>query len=266
MQSDGWPGKFSQLAPLHHTHNAWTKRTMTDPNLPTRSISSKEREAAVDRLCAHFAQDNLAESELERRLDLAYGAKTRADLMVLERDLPELGQIPESTAVAPLTSAASVSSAPAALVDPNRVVRDREFMVSIMGGQERKGSWTPARTIRTLTVMGSGGLDFRDALFATNEVTVHLVAVMGGVEIIVPPGVRVEWDGIAIMGGVDVADPVQPPGPDAPVIRITGLVCMAGLDVVERERGETAREARKRRRALKKARRKLRPGIEDPGA
>lgn len=231
---------------------------MTDHNLPTRLISAAEREATVDRLCSHFAQDNLVEAELERRLDLAYGAKTQADLIVLERDLPQLGAPPEPTAVT------GPANAPVALVDQTRVARDRDFMVSIMGGQERKGGWTPARTITALSIMGGSGLDFRDALFATNEVTIRLVAVMGGAEIIVPPGVRVEWNGIAIMGGVGMANPVVPPGPNAPVIKITGLVCMGSLDIVERERGETARDAKKRRRALRKGRRKLGRGPDDP--
>ena len=227
---------------------------MTDPNLPTRLISSEEREATVDRLCTHFAQDNIVEAELERRLDLAYGAKTRADLMVLERDLPELGVVSEPATVSRPANAGGTSTA---LVDPNRAVNDRDFLVSIMGGHERKGSWTPARTITTLSVMGGAGLDFRDAVFATNEVVVRVVAIMGGAEIIVPPGVRVEWNGIAIMGGVGVANPVEPPGPDAPLIKVTGLICMGSLDIVERERGETAKDARKRVRARRKAQRKL---------
>lgn len=231
---------------------------MTDPNLPTRLVSSEEREATVDRLCTHFAEDHLAEDELERRLDLAYGARTRADLMVLESDLPELGVRPAPTKVtAPL-------AAPVARIDPNRAVADRDFIASIMSGTERSGSWTPARTTTSISVMGAAELDFRDVVFATAEVTVRVLAVMGSAEIIVPPGVRVEWNGIAIMGGVAVANPVDPPGPDAPVIKITGLVCMGSVEVVERERGETAREAKKRLRATRKARRKLGRGLDDP--
>lgn len=231
---------------------------MTDPNLPTRLVSSVEREATVDRLCTHFAEDHLAEDELERRLDLAYGAKTRADLLVLEGDLPELGVRPESTGVA------APAAAPVARIDPNKVVGERDFIASIMSSTERRGSWTPARLITSISIMGAAELDFRDVVFATDEVTVRVLAVMGSAEIIVPPGVRVEWNGIAIMGGIAVANPVDPPGPNAPVIKITGLVCMGSVEVVERERGETAREAKKRLKATRKARRKLGPGPDDP--
>ena len=160
------------------------------------------------------------------------------------------GAVPPASVPAPQPAAAVP-------VDPSRRVAARDFMVSIWGATDRKGSWTPARTITSLSIMGGAGLDFRDATFGTDEVNVRVVAVMGGAEIIVPPGVRVEWNGVAIMGGVDIGEPVEPPGPDAPVIRVTGLVCMGSVEVVERERGETAKEARKRRRALRKARRRL---------
>ncbi len=108
--------------------------------------------------------------------------------------------------------------------------------------------------------MGGTDLDFRQATFATEAVSVRLLALMGGVDIVVPPGVRVEWGGIALMGGVTMPEPGTPPAPDAPVIRLSGLVCMGGVDVVERHPGESARDARKRIRNDRKARRKLASG------
>ena len=47
------------------------------------------------------------------------------------------------------------------------------------------------------------------------------------------------------------------PAADGPVVRISGLVCMGGVDVVERLPGESAREARKRLKTEKKAHRRL---------
>ncbi|WP_420463765.1 hypothetical protein [Candidatus Palauibacter sp.] len=99
----------------------------------------------------------------------------------------------------------------------------------------------------------------RQAAFATAEVSVRLFALMGGVDIVVPPGVRVEWGGLALMGGVTMPEPSTPPARDAPVIRISGLVCMGGVDVVERLPGESAGDARKRRRMARKPRRRRLP-------
>lgn len=224
---------------------------MTDS--PEKALSPEERQATVDRLCAHFARDAMNTTELERRLDIAYAARTRAELVALERDLPALGRETRPAAPAPVATA----SVP---VDPARPVQESDLLVSIWGATERKGSWIPPRRLNAVTVMGGTDLDFRQATFATETVSVRLLALMGGVDIVVPPGVRVEWGGIALMGGVSTPEPDTPPAPDAPVIRISGLVCMGGVDVVERHPGESARDARKRIKRDRKARRRLASG------
>ncbi|WP_419861423.1 DUF1707 SHOCT-like domain-containing protein [Candidatus Palauibacter sp.] len=224
---------------------------MTDS--PEKALSPEERQATVDRLCAHFARDAMNTTELERRLDIAYAARTRAELVALERDLPALGRETRPVAPAPVATA----SVP---VDPARPVQESDLLVSIWGATERKGSWIPPRRLNAVTVMGGTDLDFRQATFATETVSVRLLALMGGVDIVVPPGVRVEWGGIALMGGVSTPEPDTPPAPDAPVIRISGLVCMGGVDVVERHPGESARDARKRIKRDRKARRRLASG------
>ncbi|MXW65619.1 MAG: DUF1707 domain-containing protein [Gemmatimonadales bacterium] len=218
-----------------------------------RALSPEERQATVDRLCAHFARDAMNTTELERRLDIAYAARTRAELVALERDLPSLRGETRPAAPEPPPTA----SVP---VDPARPVQEHDLIVSIWGATERKGSWVPPRQLTAVTVMGGTDLDFRQAAFATETVSVRLLALMGGVDIVVPPGVRVEWGGIALMGGVTMPEPVTPPAQDAPVIRLSGLVCMGGVDVVERHPGESAREARKRIRKDRKARRRLASG------
>ena len=225
----------------------------TEAGPPARSLSPEERQATVDRLCTHFARDALTASELERRLDLAYAARLSEELVAIERDLPALGSETRPAA----TPGEAASAVP---VDSGRVAAEHDLIVSIWGGTERKGGWTPARSLTALTLMGGAELDFRDAVFATREVSVRVVAVMGGIDVIVPPGVRVEWAGIALMGGVATPERTGPPAADAPLVRISGLVCMGGVDVVERLPGESAREARKRRKMERKARARLGSG------
>ena len=224
------------------------------------ALSPEERQATVDRLCAHFACDAMNTTELERRLDIAYAARTRAELVALERDLPALRSETRPAADAPSGTVTAPSPAVSVPVDPARPVQEHDLIVSIWGATERKGSWVPPRQLTAVTVMGGTDLDFRQAAIATETVSVRLLALMGGVDIVVPPGVRVEWGGIALMGGVAMPEPTKPPAPDAPVIRLSGLVCMGGVDVVERHPGESAREARKRIRRNRKARRRLASG------
>ena len=61
---------------------------------------------------------------------------------------------------------------------------------------------------------------------------------MGGVEIIVPRGIRVETIGGAFMGGfaADAGDATAI-DPAQPVLRVSGLAVMGGVDVKVRKPG-----------------------------
>jgi len=108
--------------------------------------------------------------------------------------------------------------------------------------------------------MGGVELDFREAIFPPGVTEVRVLAFWGGVEIVVPPGVRVEVDALGLMGGVDHRETVEPSAREGiPVLRVTGLAVMAGIEINVRYRGESGRDARKRLRAERRARRSL-PG------
>jgi hypothetical protein len=228
---------------------------MTD--LPTGPISPQARQGTVDRLCAHFAADHLETAEFERRLDRAYTALTGAELIALEQDLPELSPDRETSRFVP-------APLPATRVDTTRPARDRDFMFAILAGTERKGNWTPPRRLTAFTILGEAKLDFRDATFATPEVNVTLCTILSETKIIVPPGVHVESNGSAILGefGRGTGRPARP---DAPTIRINGVVTLGEVTIEERLPGESGKEARRRLKAARKAKRRgrLSSGIED---
>ena len=81
---------------------------------------------------------------------------------------------------------------------------------------------------------GSAGaeIDLRDAELTSPVVEISAIAIMGGIEIIVPPGVRVEADGLALMGGFEdkVVEPGSTMSATAPLVRITGLALMGGVE------------------------------------
>lgn len=109
--------------------------------------------------------------------------------------------------------------------------------------------------------MGGVDLDFREARMGPGITEISAFALMGGVEIIVPPDLQVECSGIGIMGGFDCSDEVrQSSDPDSPILKINGLAIMGGVDITVREPGETALDAWRRRRAARRERRRLRRG------
>jgi hypothetical protein len=218
---------------------------MTNPaNLP--AASGPLRDAAVDALSDAFAQDVLSVEEFERRVELAHRAETAAELRSLLEDLP-------------LESAVPAPRAAHSVRTPAAHIPEQGVVVGFLGGGVRKGRWSPARYNYAVGVLGGAELDFRDC--ALPPVTdVRCFAIMGGVDVVVPPDVIVETSGVGILGGFDhMADADEAPA-GAPVIRITGVAFMGGVSVRVRQPGESAGEARKRRRIERKERRRLKRG------
>jgi hypothetical protein len=96
--------------------------------------------------------------------------------------------------------------------------------------------------------MGNAKFDLRDGLMLHGETHFELNVVMGEVELIVPPGLRVECDGFALMGEFDDAHSEGLAPPDAPVIRVTGSAVMGTVRIKTRLPGESALAAWRRRR------------------
>ena len=210
----------------------------------------ERREHTIDALCRHFANDALTVDEFERRVDLAHRASNIDDLARLLEDLPELGR--PSSAPAP-----AGESAPGAAVER----AERGYVVAIMGGATRKGRWAPAQRTLVYTTWGGVELDFREAELPPGVTELTVCAVMGGVEILVPPGLAVDSDGVAIAGGFDqIGNASAPTSPDQPVLRIRGFTLMGGMEIKVRLPGESARDAKRRERderRLREAERRL---------
>ena len=209
----------------------------------------RERENVVKVLIDQYAADNLTVEEFETRLDTAYAASTTEQLEGLLAGLPVLASQADAPGIPSVKRARAES------------VRDHGFQIAIMGGYEKKGEWTPPRKLQWLAIMGGAGLDFREALMPPGVTEVNILAIMGGAEILVPPGLAVETHGFGFMGGFEGVDQAGvDTDPDAPRLVIRGLAIMGGVEVTVRLPGETARDARQRRKLARKERRRLRQG------
>jgi len=219
-----------------------------DPIQPPVPLK-REREHTIQLLIDHYAADNLTVEEFESRLDSAYVSTSRRQLDDLLIGLPVLASAPVDSQV------------PAVQRAPAEAVRAHGFQIAIMGGYEKKGQWTPPRKLQSLAIMGGAGLDFREAKMPPGVTEVNVLAIMGGAEILVPPGLAVETHGFGFMGGFEGVDQVGvDQDPDAPRLVIRGLAIMGGVEVKVRLPGESARDARQRRRIDRKKRRQLRRG------
>jgi len=199
--------------------------------VPGIRASDSEREQVVQRLSEQASLGRLTLAELEERIGLAYDATTRAELARLTADLPDVA------------SRSTVSSEPG--VSRRKPTR---WVVSLMGGVEKKGRWRIGDQLMTLTVMGGNDIDLRHAEIDSDDVTIIAVAVMGGMSIYVPETVDVEVGGFAVMGGNGERGSSRPPRPGGPRIRILAYSLMGGIDMwrlPEEAKGVSLKEARK---------------------
>ena len=203
------------------------------------------RQQVIEQLCNHYAAENLTDEGLEERLTRAYAATTLPALQELVADLP-------------VQAAGATSPSSAVAIARPEAVAEKQVILAVMGGAERRGVWTPPRHLSVVTVMGGAELDFREARFAPGVTEITCFALMGGVQIIVPPGVHVETNGMALMGGFSHRGSVDPPtDPAAPILRIGGMAIMGGVDLEYRLPGERPSEARRRERLARREARRL---------
>ncbi|MGH3247638.1 MAG: DUF1707 SHOCT-like domain-containing protein [Trebonia sp.] len=212
---------------------------MSTPAVPephNLRASDADREGVANVLREAAGDWRLTMDELDERLDAVYAAKTYAELEPITHDLPDAG-----APHAPVP-------APARVRDPARYGAEATShgAVAIMGGFTRKGDWVVPKDFTAFMLMGGGEIDMRDARFAEREVSIHIVAIMGGCEIIVPEDATVRVTGIGVMGAFDHSGSGRG-SPDGPVITINGLAFMGGVDVKRKPPLEASRDARQQR-------------------
>jgi hypothetical protein len=204
------------------------------------------REDVIQALGVHFASDDITVDELDRRLTLAIRASSRAELTDLLADLPVLPDFARGPAGV---------SRPTVLTSTN--VPERGIVGAFMGGTGRRGSWFVPRHIKVVAIMGGVELDLRNARLSPGVTEIEVFAMMGGVDVIVPHGVRVEALGFAFMGGFDTsAGDVGGTDPNQPVIRLSGFAAMGGVEA--RHKAPSTKALAKFEKRLNEVRKRIR--------
>ncbi|MFF5366538.1 DUF1707 domain-containing protein [Streptomyces sp. NPDC013187] len=232
---------------------------MTDDAVPDLRASDADREQVAEILRDALAEGRLDMEEFEERLDATYKARTYGELAPITRDLPAAG-----VAVPSVSLTKDVAAGPDW---SGRIVGGEgssTWAVAVMSGFQRKGRWTMPRRFTCLAFWGGGEIDLREARFADREVEINAIAIMGGVDVIVPPGVEVVVRGIGVMGGFDQREEGVPGEPGAPRVIVTGFALWGGVGVQRKlPRAEKLR-IREERRQEKLERKAGRRELDDP--
>lgn len=227
-----------------------------------------EKQAAIDALCEHFAADRITMEDFERRVDLVNAADSPSGIRKALADLPgSEALVPSEPEGAPATAGRRPPPMPVGagggpVMVPPELVKERQWIVAVWSGPKRAGPWTPARRTVVTAVQGGAELDFREARLGPGVTEVTALAFMGGIEIIVPPGLQVEVSGVGIMGAFEASEDLTGViDPGKPILRVSGLAMMGAVEVAMRVHGETSRDAKRRRKLERKElRKRLRGG------
>ena len=179
-------------------------------------VSDADRDAVIELLKERTADGTLTLDEFAERVHGALTARTRGALDAARADL---------AGVAPAT--------------PSTRRKTTHTIVAVMAGAGRKGRWRCGERVVTVAVMGGCVIDFRGAEIDSADVHVTAVAIMGGIDIIVPEGIDVSLDGLPIMGGKSAHLKDVPRLPGSPRIHVHAFPIMGGVTVRSRPRRTT---------------------------
>ncbi len=199
---------------------------------PARLAVTLAREHILEQLSDAFAKDQLSLDEFEARVDSAYQASTEVGLQTLVRDLA----LPDAAGRTELTTTSRQGTATtnALAVTGARAPR----ILAVLGNVERRGRFAVPDGYRATSVLGNIELDLRDAVLPDGVTQINVRAVLGNIEIIVPPQLPVECEGTGILASFAELNRVPAEGGGAgPVLRIVGTAVLGNVEIRTLPRG-----------------------------
>ncbi|TQN28727.1 uncharacterized protein DUF1707 [Haloactinospora alba] len=176
---------------------------------PDMRVSDAQRDHTVGLLSRAYEWGCLTRAEHHQRVEAVRTARRAHDLALLTRDLPDSG--------------AGGAGADAASTTPDNTASGTERITAVLASAEYTGRWLVEPSTSATAVLGTVRLDLREAVLAQRDVAIRCVAVLGRVELLVPPGTTIVH---RLAGGTaasrTLGDQADPPAA-APTVTLTGF-------------------------------------------
>lgn len=180
------------------------------------------REQVIDQLIYNYSHGVISVEAFERRLDDAMAASDNKALMDLVEDLTlntdQQYKAQKHSQFAPNYSA------------QHETDEEPLTLRSILGSSERSGQWVVPQNIYIENYMGSINLDFTDAIFTHQHVTIHVNCYFGSEEIYVPEHVNVVSKMFCILGSFENKT-VSLNKRQGPTINLEGKTVLGSVEV-----------------------------------
>lgn len=178
------------------------------------------REETIDQLIFNYSHGVISSEAFERRLDQAMNAESHQEIVALVADLT-------------LKADTKYNDNKEHQFTPsyaNAEYDDSLNLKSILGNIERSGQWHVPKTITVNSILGEAVLDFTDAIFQHQNVTIKLNCILGSNKIYVPENINVVCKTYGIISSIENKAPSMATR-QAPIITIEGKVVLGSLNV-----------------------------------
>lgn len=178
------------------------------------------REETIDQLIVNYSHGVISAEAFERRLDDAMNSDKHQEIVDLVADLTLKADTQyNNNKEHQFTPSYSNSES-----DENLNLKN------ILGNIERSGQWNVPKTIIINSILGESILDFTDAIFQHQHVTIKLNCILGSNKIYVPENINVVCKSFGIISSIENKAPSMA-NKQAPVITIEGKVVLGSLSV-----------------------------------
>jgi hypothetical protein len=190
---------------------------------PAIRVGDRDRDAVAHLLQDAFAEGRLDDDEFDQRMRAALTARVSTELDVLTADLPAATPRP-----------ATVPAVAGAGPKPGRLA------IAYKSSIRRGGRWRVPARFHCVIYKGTGRLDLRAAELTGPATAMIVTAYKSHVDVLVPPGVRVELDGFGVSKGWSAEEDLERLLPaDAPVVHVRGIAYKGTIEVSTRPPGGT---------------------------
>ena len=121
---------------------------------------------------------------------------------------------------------------PFPMLVPAEMVPAARGVTAFLSAQVRAGDWILPRLFRAVSFWGDVKIDLTSARLGEGTSRIELVVIMGNVDVLVPPDVRIECDGDAIIGSFELEGAKwSTPAPGAPTVHVTGTAYLGSVTI-----------------------------------
>ena len=176
-------------------------------------IADVDRDRVVAVLRMHCTEGRITLDEFSDRVGDVYNARTMRELDEVVRDLP----VPWSDVGAPEPG-----------TRPRRSVK---WLVAVFGDSTKRGRFKLDDESAAIAAFGDCTLDLSEALIDGPNPLITAVAVFGDVTVIVPDGIEVDLEGVAVFGDKRVSTGDTPAVPGSPVVLVRAFALFGDVRV-----------------------------------